>query len=76
MEGVLKYGNEIWKSITFKPGYEAGRNGFSQSNINNCLKKRAKTHKGYKWYYLEDYEQTLKDALETCNLIDNLEVPQ
>lgn len=35
-----------WISAT-----EAGRNGFSQSGINNCCLGKAKTHKGFKWSY-------------------------
>lgn len=35
-----------WISAT-----EAGRNGFSQSNINNCCLGKAKTYKGFRWSY-------------------------
>ena len=40
-----------WKSI-----HAAEREGgFDQGNINNCLKGRLKTHKGYRWQYLSEY---------------------
>ena len=32
--------------------YEAKRNGYSQSAINECCQGKRKTHKGYKWEYL------------------------
>ena len=40
--------------IEFPSTQEAGRNGFNQGNIVNCLKGRKKSHKGYKWFYKED----------------------
>ena len=40
---------------------EAGRNGFTPSHINNCCKGKRKTHGGYKWMYLSDYEAMKKE---------------
>lgn len=40
-----------WISAT-----EAGRNGFSQSSINNCCLGKAKTHKGFRWSYKKEGE--------------------
>ena len=40
-----------WISAT-----EAGRNGFSQSGINNCCLGKAKTHKGFRWSYKKEGE--------------------
>ena len=40
-----------WISAT-----EAGRNGFTQSLINNCCLGKAKTHKGFKWSYKKEGE--------------------
>ena len=37
--------------IEFPSTREAGRSGFKQGNIVDCLKGRYKTHKGYKWFY-------------------------
>lgn len=37
----------IWPSMA-----EAGRNGFNQCNIVSCCNGVQKTHKGYKWEYL------------------------
>ena len=36
---------------------EAGRQGFRQGHISACCNGKRKTHKGYKWMYLEDYEK-------------------
>ena len=35
--------------------YELEQLGFQISNIRKCTKKERKSHKGYKWYYEEDY---------------------
>lgn len=41
---------------------EAGRNGFDSSSITKCIKGKRKTHKGYKWMYLSDYEAMKKEG--------------
>ena len=46
-----------WISAT-----EAGRNGFSQSGINNCCLGKAKTHKGFRWSYKKIGEDYLKPS--------------
>ena len=43
------------EKIEFSSTREAQRNGFSSGSIVHCLKGRRKTHKGYKWYYKEEY---------------------
>lgn len=35
---------------------EAVEHGFNQSKISSCCIGKRKTHKGYKWMYLEDYK--------------------
>lgn len=39
-----------WDSIS-----DAGRIGYSISNITSCCKKNRNSHKGYKWMYYDDY---------------------
>ena len=36
---------------------EASRQGFKQSHISSCCNGKRKSHKGFKWMYLEDYEK-------------------
>lgn len=43
---------KIWKSAAIASDF-----GYSRSCINSCLKGRNKTHKGFKWMYLKDYEK-------------------
>ena len=44
---------KVWQS-----GKEAERiGGFDQSNISACCRGKLKTHKGYKWMFLEDYNK-------------------
>ena len=40
--------------VRFKSQAEAGKNGFTQPNINKCLKGTRPRHKGYVWRYDED----------------------
>lgn len=40
----------------YQSAMEAERAGFIQRKINNCLKGRRKSHKGYRWLYKSDYE--------------------
>ena len=43
---------------TYYSVHEAARQtGFSQSCISACCRGERKTHKGYKWIYLEDYNK-------------------
>ena len=41
---------------TIAPKHE---DGFSQSCVYNCCNGKTKTHRGYKWMFLEDYEKQL-----------------
>ena len=36
---------------------EASRQGFKQSHISSCCNGKRKSHKGFKWMFLEDYEK-------------------
>ena len=46
---------KIWDSIR-----EVGRYGFSSSPVGACCRGKRKTHKGFKWMYLSDYEKMIK----------------
>ena len=50
--------NEIVK--VWKCTREAERQGFCHSNISACCRGKRKSHKGYKWMYLEDYNKLNK----------------
>lgn len=41
---------KVWPSTN-----ECGRNGFDQRNVSRCCRGVYKTHKGFKWQYLEEY---------------------
>lgn len=68
--GVNIKTNEIIKFYGLR---EAERNGFNHSNISECCNNKRKSHKGYRWYFLEDYLNmvTLSEAdaemIGTCN---------
>lgn len=41
---------KLWLSLA-----DAKRNNYRDSEISSCCRGRKKTHKGYKWMYLDDY---------------------
>ena len=47
---------KIWDGAT-----DAGDFGFHRQNITKCCKGRLKTHKGFKWMYLHEYEKGLNN---------------
>lgn len=44
---------------------EAERNGFGYSGIQKCLYGKQKTHKGYKWMYLSEYNDLTPEGIST-----------
>lgn len=48
---------------------DAGRNGFDSSTICRCCNGFRKTHKGFQWMYLSDYEN-LKSTMSKNSLED------
>lgn len=49
---------KIWPSTA-----EAARNGFHSGCISQCCNGKLKTHRKYKWMYLDDYEKMLEEQL-------------
>ena len=47
--GAFKDGKLV---LEFNSTQEAGRQGFSQSNISECCNGKLKTHKGFQWKYI------------------------
>ena len=45
------------KIVNVKYNFEFVEIGFNSGNISSCCKGKLKTHKGYRWFYLEDYIQ-------------------
>lgn len=45
------------KVVNVKYNFEFGEMGFHSGHISSCCKGKLKTHKGYRWFYLEDYIQ-------------------
>ena len=52
--------NEII-NIYFSANEAARLTGFNQSAISKCCRSEQKTHKGFKWMYLEDYNKLNKE---------------
>lgn len=46
----------------FGAGEAERQGGFHNSHISNCCKGKQKTHKGYKWMYLSEYESIKEEG--------------
>ncbi len=40
---------------------EAEKDGFNRSGISECCNKKRNNHKGYKWYFLDEYQKLIKE---------------
>ena len=47
---------------TFNSSCEAGRNGFTEGSVNACCRHKLKSHKGFQWMYLSDYESLINKS--------------
>jgi len=55
--------------ISFESATKASKYGFHAGHINSCCRGKGKTHKGYKWYYKDDYliEKIVREEKENDN---------
>lgn len=72
---VIGINEEKMKVIILKSTRQGSKFGFNHSHISECCRGRGqrKSHKGYKWYYLEDYlnmailSEANTETVGTCN---------
>ena len=50
------------KKLFYDTMAHAAKDGFNNSVICGCCKGKRGTHKGYKWYYKEDYDKMIKET--------------
>ena|GEM_PF-7015061 len=50
------------KKLFYDAIAHAAKDGFTTSPISSCCKGKRKTHKGYKWYYKEDYDKMITET--------------
>ena len=55
---VLRYKNEEIKIYSCIKDVE--KDGFNPSHISDCCKGKRKSHKGYQWFYLENYNREVE----------------
>lgn len=48
--------------LFFENVSQATKEGFNSSCIHRCCRGELNTHKGYKWYYKEDYDKMIKET--------------
>lgn len=40
---------------------DAIKDGFNKSGISECCHKKRDNHRGYKWYFLDEYQNLIKE---------------
>ena len=50
------------KKLFYDTMAHAAKDGFNNSLISGCCKGKRKTHKGYKWYYKDDYDKMITET--------------
>ena len=55
---VIGYSLTSTKVIIPQSMGQAEKFGFDSGNISKCCKGKSKSHKGYKWYYLDDIKNS------------------
>lgn len=61
---------------TFNSSREAGRNGYSEDCVNACCNKKNKSHKGFQFMFLSDYEALIKSKNEANPTQSDYQHPQ
>ena len=61
------------KKIFYTSITQTTKDGFDKSSISKCCRGESKTHKGYKWYYKEDYDKLTEEEIKLeISLISNM----
>lgn len=61
---------------TFNSSCEAGRNGYSEDCVNACCNKRNKSHKGFQFMFLSEYEAIIKSKNSFITTQSDYQHPQ
>ena len=60
------------KVLFFENSSQAIKEGFHSSAIHKCCRGKVRTHKGYKWYYKEDYDNVSNNDIKLENSLYSL----
>lgn len=56
---VVRYNKETGESKLYNAKILAKSDGFDVTSISKCCNKKQKTHKGYEWYFAEDFDKEI-----------------
>ena len=56
---VVRYNKETGEKKLYNAKILAKSDGFDVTSISKCCNKKQKTHKGYEWYFAEDFDKNI-----------------
>lgn len=56
---VIRYNRKTGEMKLYKAKILAAEDGFDPTGISKCCHKKMKTHGGYEWYFLEDFNKDI-----------------
>ena len=56
---VIRYDRKTGKTKLYKAKVLAKDDGFDVTSISKCCHRKLKTHKGYEWYFAEDFDKDI-----------------
>lgn len=56
---IIRYNRETGETKLYKAKILAKNDGFDVTSISKCCHKKLKTHKGYEWYFEEDFNKEI-----------------
>jgi len=56
---VVRYDRKTGETKLYKAKILASKDGFDPTGISKCCHKKLKTHGGYEWYFVEDFDKDI-----------------
>lgn len=56
---IVRYNRNTGETKLYNAKILAKEDGFDVTSISKCCHKKLKTHKGYEWYFLEDFDKDI-----------------
>lgn len=61
-KNIVAVSTKSEEMLFFENSRQAIKDGFRSGDIHKCCRGELKTHKGYKWYYKEDYDKMITET--------------
>lgn len=56
---VVRYDPETGETKLYNAKVLVKNDGFDETSVSKCCHKKLKTHKGYEWYFAEDFDKDI-----------------